>query len=197
VFFRVQIAYYKLLKTKKEQIMKTYFLPKIKNTVLSSLFIAVSCMIPLHSAEAPGDKIGDWLSSCPYIGLVAEEISYGPITLKSFNMDDKGRLVIAKPNEELNCCVKYHIDSNQMESWNMYHVVVGIKGEDSQSCITHSLGLWDKKGKANFTLTAPSKKGVYEVRFDYEKVFTCSDAVSHWKEENPSSKATVGIIIIE
>ena len=177
--------------------MNTYIFSKIKNTFLGSTFLAVTCMMPLHSAESAGDKISDWFSSCPYIGLVAEEITYGPITLKDFNMDDKGRLVIAKPGEELQCSVKYYLDSNQMESWNMHHVVVGIKGEDSQSCITHSLGLWDKKGKTNFNLTAPSKKGVYEVRFDYEKVLTCGDAVSHWKEETPSSKATVGIIIVE
>ena len=178
--------------------MKFYVSSKIKNTFLGSMLIAVSSILPLHSSESAKKNLNDWITTCPYIGLVANEVHYGPITLSNFDMDDNGRLILVKPGEQLHCSVKYSIDASQMDSWHMHHVIVGIQGgENSQCCITHSLGVWDKKGKANFELNAPAEKGVYEVRFIYEQVLRCSDAVEHWKDDAPSSRTTVGIIIVE
>lgn len=177
--------------------MQTKLISTLKNAVLASIFLAVFSTNPLQAADAPKDKISEWITSCPYIGLVAKEVAYGPITLKNFNLEKKGRIVIAKPGETLDGTVRYEIDSDKLEDWNLHHIIVGIAGEDAQSCITHTVGVWDSKGKAKFNLVAPAKKGVYEVRFDYQNAILCSDAINAWKKDSPSSSATVGIVIVE
>ncbi|MFA6915011.1 MAG: hypothetical protein WC222_01315 [Parachlamydiales bacterium] len=177
--------------------MRKHFLSQVKNAVWGSLLLASLCTLPLQAADSPKEKLTEWISSYPWIGLVAKDVSYGPITLRDLNLANKGRLVIVKPGEHIHGTVKYKIDSDRLESWNMYHVILGIKGQEAQSCITHSVGVWDKKGKANFTLVAPMEKGVYEVRFDLEEAIVCSDAMKEWRDDNPSSRATVGVIIVE
>lgn len=180
--------------------MKTFFNSTIKNTVVSSLLIAAAvCSLPLHSAETSNtlNKISEWTKACPYIGLVSESVTYGPVTLKKLDMDAQGRLAVVKPGETISCNVHYHVDSDDLEAWRMHHVIVGIKGTHSQSCIVHSLGVWDKKGNANFNLTAPLVSGVYEVRFDYENGYHCDEAIARWIEDAPSSKATMGFIVVE
>jgi hypothetical protein len=171
-----------------------------KNQILSLLIFALTCIMPLHATEAPMDKINNLINSFPYIGLVTKEVTYGPITLRDFNLENDGRVVFADPGELINGTVKYKINSDKIESWNMHHIIVGIKDQDypeSQVCITHSLGAWDKKGKAHFSLKAPQEKGVYEVRFNYQSVLSCESAITLWKQDTPASKATVGIIVVE
>lgn len=176
--------------------MKERIFQKVKTAVLGSLFMTTAC-VSLYAAEAPKDEINEWINACPHIGLVAKEVTYGPITLKKLNLDGKGRVVIAQPGETIHGTVQYTVDADQLESLHLHHIIIGIKGQNAQNCIMHALGVWDAKGKANFNLTAPTAKGVYEVRFDHQTAVTCKTAVEHWREDPPSSKATVGIIIIE
>lgn len=178
--------------------MRNLFSKKRVCTLLCSIFLAVLSTQVLPAAESPSDKISEWIKSSPWIGLVAKEVTYGPITLGELNLDKGGRLVIAKPGEEIKSTVKYKINADKLDSWHLHHIVVGIKGQAYPTCITHSFGVWDKKGKASFTLIAPKEKGVYEVRFNYQEGITCSEAVKGWLDENsPSAHATVGIIIVE
>ena len=177
--------------------MKKYFFAQAKSALMCSVFFTLACSHSLYSVQTPKDKINEWVKSCPWIGLVANEVTCGPITLKDLDLDKKGRFVIALPGEEINASVKYSVDADRLESWNLHHIAVGIKGQDDPICITHSFGVWDKNGKACFTLKAPEKKGVYEVRFDYQEAMLCSDAAKAWRKNNPSAKATVGIIIVD
>lgn len=177
--------------------MRNHFSLNTSRALLRSIFLAVFCLQSVHSAESPSDKINKWIKSTPWIGLVAKEVKYGSITLKDLDLDKSGRLVMAEPGEVIEAEVKYKVDSDQMDSLSLHHVIVGIKGEDDAACITHSFGLWDKKGKSSFTLKAPEKKGVYEVRFGYTEAVFCDEAVKAWKDDTPSAEATVGIIIVE
>jgi hypothetical protein len=178
--------------------MKTMISHQIRNTILGSLALAGALgTLPVSASEAPKNKIQEWIHTCPYIGLVAKEISYGPITLKDLDLDHNGRVVIAKPNEELNGTIKYKVDSGDLDTLKVHHIIVGIKDQDAQTCIAHAFGIADKEGKTHFTLIAPAKKGVYEIRFDYQTALTCGEAAKCWREDPPSSKAAVGIIIVE
>lgn len=177
--------------------MQTRLFQKIKTAVLGSLFVTTAYSLPLYAAESPKEKINEWINECPYIGLVAKEVTYGPISLKNFDLEDKGRVVIAQPGEVIKGTVHYKVKADQLESWHLHHIILGIKGQGGQECITHALGAWDTHGKASFSLTAPLEKGIYEIRFDYQTSVTCNDACELWREDPPSSNATVGIIIIE
>jgi hypothetical protein len=170
---------------------------RIKTGFLGVLFITAACALPLNAVDSPKDKINKWISECPYIGLVAKEVTYGPITLKHFDLEDKGRVVMAQPGEKIHGTVHYKVDVSELDSLHLHHIILGIKNGGDQTCLTHALGVWDSKGKASFSLTAPEEKGVYEIRFDYQTCLTCNDALKHWSEDPPSPKATVGIVIVE
>ncbi len=141
----------------------------------------------------------DYFQECPYIGLIADKITYGPITISEVNIHDGNKLAIVSPEETLKGSLRYKVDSKDLHMLHLYHMVIGIKGAGAQDCITHSLGFWDSKGKGNFTLVAPEKPGIYEVRFLFTDAATCDEARHSWKSglDVPSSAATVGIIIVE
>ena len=177
--------------------MQKQSLQRTKLGFLGVLFLTTACALPLNAVDSPKDKINKWINECPYIGLVAKEVTYGPITLKHFDLEDKGRVVIAQPGETVSGSVNYKVDASELESLHLHHIILGIKKSDDQTCLTHALGVWDSKGKATFSLAAPSERGAYEIRFDYQTGLKCEDALKHWNEDPPSSKATVGIIIVE
>lgn len=181
----------------KESNMRNPLFVKTKLIVLSSLFIAAFSYLPLQAGDSHDDKITEWISSCPYIGLVADQITYGPITLRDLDLEEKGRIIFVKPDEKINGTVKYRLDSDEMEAFHRHHIIVGLKGQPAECCLTHAYGLTDKKGKSKFSFIAPSARGVYEVCFDYQKVPSCDEAKDRWIAYPPSSNATVGIVIVE
>lgn len=175
--------------------MRKQLSQRIQTGFACVLFLAGS--LPLHAVDSPKSKVCHWISECPYIGLVSNKVAYGPITLKRFDLAHKGRVVIAKPGEKIHGTVDYKVDASELDSLHLHHVVLGIKRENDQICLVHSLGIWDKKGKTHFSIVAPHERGVYEVRFDYQTSSTCDEAIKNWNEAPPSSGATVGIIIVE
>lgn len=177
--------------------MKNFFSRKSMCALFCFIFLTALSSQSLHSAESPKDKIKNWIESNPWIGLITREVTYGPITLRDLDLDKSGRLVFAEPGEEIEAAVKYKVNADALDSWHLHHIIVGIKGQDNATCITHSLGVWDKKGKTSFIIKAPEEKGLYEVRFDYQKTLLCNDATNAWLEDSPSAKATVGIIIVD
>lgn len=177
--------------------MKAEILKKVSTRTIACLFLGSTSLASLRAVDSPRDKINEYIHSCPYIGLVAKDVTYGPITLKDCDLGDQGRVVIAQPGEVVSGTAKYEIDTEHMQSLHLHHIIVGIKDEQAQNCLTHAIGILDRKGKASFSLKAPTKPGVYEVRFDYQTALTCNDASKEWREDPPSSRATVGIIIVE
>jgi len=148
--------------------------------------------------QASSESLTEYFNDMPWIGLVADKINYGPITISRVHIKNSEKFAIVKPGETIEGSLKYKINSDQSKV-NLYHLVIGIKGVGAQDCVTHTLSLWDSKGKGNFTLTAPLKPGVYEVRFLFHEGVTCDDAKEVWNsgEKDPSSKATIGVIIVK
>jgi len=141
----------------------------------------------------------DYLQECPWIGLIADQISFGPITVSNVNIQDGDKFTCVAPGEILHGSLKYKVDSKNLHLLHLYHLVIGIKDEGAQDCITHNLGLWNSKGIGHFTLQAPSKPGVYEVRFLFTEAMSCACARVAWDNccKKPSAAATIGIIIVE
>ncbi|CDZ81304.1 hypothetical protein BN1013_01840 [Candidatus Rubidus massiliensis] len=176
--------------------MKNLFNAK---SILSATLVALS-LATFNMAEAQSfeDKICAKLESCPYLGLVLDKVKCGPITIEDVRLNRHEKVAIVSPGETVKGKLRYEIDSDKLD-WNVHHIIVGLKDVGAQDCITHSFGFKDSKGKSTFELKAPKEKGVYEVRFSYAQAFTCEGARDTWDADTdqPSSKATMGILIVE
>lgn len=135
----------------------------------------------------------------PWLGLIMDEVTYGPITLWDIHLNKGSPLAIVKPGDVVHGRLKYRVDSTDQEAFHRYHLVVGLKGFGAQDCVTHTWGIWDSSGRGDFTLKAPLEPGVYEIRFVYHEAPTCEEARSVWNSESgePSSFATIGAIIVD
>ena len=165
-------------------------------TIFTFLFLTN----PIFADVSPDKKSwSEYLEECPWIGLVADQITLGPIKISKVSIHDGDKLVFASPEETLNGKLKYEVDAKDLDSLHLYHLTVGIKNQGAQDCVTHNFGVWDSKGRGRFTLKAPEKPGIYEVRFLFTEGLTCARARDAWnsKDEKPSSAATIGIIIVE
>lgn len=166
----------------------------IKSFVVAST-LALSMFI---NSPVQASSIKDYIKEFPWIGLISNEITYGPITISNVHINDSDKLVFAHPGEILHGNLRYKVNSDK-EKLNFHHLVIGIEGEGAQDCVMHSMGLWDTKGKGKFKLTAPTDPGVYQVRFLYNEGITCSKARDAWNKglQEPSSAATIGVIIVQ
>jgi hypothetical protein len=176
---------------------------------LTSVFItAVSALLLLSSPSVQAENcstfavvnpITDYLPTFPWMGLVVDEVTYGPITVSDVHINKGNKLAVVKPGEMLHGHLHYQVDSTNQHLFHRYHLVVGIKGLGAQDCDTHTYGVWDSSGKGKFSLKAPLEPGVYEVRFCYQEAHTCEEARSVWNENmgEPSSYATIGVIVVE
>lgn len=144
-------------------------------------------------------KPSEYLEDCPWLGLVADKITLGPITISDVSIHHGDKFAHVKPGKTLKGELKYKVDAKDLDTLHLHHLVIGIKGEGAQDCVTHNLGVWNSKGKGHFTLKAPEKPGVYEVRFLFTEALTCEGARDVWNsgKEKPSSEATIGIIIVK
>lgn len=167
------------------------------------LATAVLCLTtPLYAlgvSKQTKKEFNEYFKEFPWIGLIANKISYGPITIYDVNIDDADKLAIVAPGETLHGSLRYKVHSKHLDSLHRYHLVIGIKGQGAQDCVTHTLGIWDSKGKGRFTLKAPLQTGVYEVRFLFTEGLTCEGAQDAWNSgvDTPTSAATIGVIIVE
>ncbi|MGZ3634035.1 MAG: hypothetical protein ACXU9U_00090 [Parachlamydiaceae bacterium] len=177
--------------------MKTLSFLKPQNLILSMALLASTLCFSLSASDPFHDKVNNLISSCPWAGLVADRVTYGPVTISRVNIEDSGRLVFCKPGEKVEGSLRYKINSSKLESWHTHHILIGFQKGRAQSCITHSLGIWDKKGKARFTFDAPMEKGTYEICFGYYTAELCGDAMNEWDRHPPSHHATIGILVVE
>lgn len=138
------------------------------------------------------------LSQYPWLGLIMDEINYGPLSIWGVQLNQGNQIAIVKPGDVVQGKLSYRVDASQQEAFHRHHLVVGLHKIGAQDCVTHTWGLWDGSGKGNFSLKAPLEPGLYEVRFVYHEAPTCEEARSVWNNEigEPSSFATIGAIIV-
>lgn len=165
-------------------------------TMFTFLFLNNPMFADISEAKKP---LSEYLTEFPWIGLVAKEITLGPITISNVSINKGERFAYVGPGETLKGKLKYEVDSKDLHMLHLYHLTVGIKNEGAQDCVTHNLGAWDSKGRGKFILKAPEKPGIYEVRFLFTEGLTCANARETWNsdDEKPSASATIGIIIVK
>lgn len=179
------------------KIFNTKTMQLLRMTIFTLLFLTNPLFA--DSSEAKKKPWSEYLEDCPWLGLIADQITLGPIKISDVSIHDGNKLACVSPGETIKGKLKYEVNSTDLESFHLYHLTVGIKNEGAQDCITHNLGMWNSKGRGHFTLKAPEKRGVYEVRFLLTEGLTCANARDAWNsnKEKPTSAATIGIIIVE
>lgn len=179
---------------------------KAYKNILISFFLLIACSLFTVDGLVAGitssgvkDELSKYFEEAPWLGLLADEVTYGPITISHVHIHDGDKFVIAAPGEVLNGSLKYHIKADDLEFLHKYHLIIGLKERGAQECVTHSRGLWDSKGKARFKLTVPNKPGLYEVRFLFVEEANCNAAQNLWNTgvSAPGTYATIGVIIVE
>lgn len=146
------------------------------------------------------NAIQDYLNDYAWKGLIQDKATAGPVTLKHLELNDYSRAVVVKRGEKIEAEVKCYIDPEQCSLFSLYRIVVGLKGEGPQATIGNEMGLVAGKSREKFTLKAPERPGVYQIRF--RPVTTCfkSRAFEGWKDDEgnePGAKTTIGIIIVK
>ncbi|HLB59480.1 MAG TPA: hypothetical protein VJL87_05290, partial [Bdellovibrionota bacterium] len=105
-----------------------------------------------------------------------------------------------KPGEKIEAEVQCSLDAEQCSVFGVYRIVVGIKGEGAQAVIGNESGLVAGKTVEKFTLIAPEKAGMYQIRFRSVEAFLKKTALDAWKDEEgnePDGKTTIGIIFVK
>lgn len=147
----------------------------------------------------PKKKISEYYKEYPWIGLITDEITYGPVTVSHIHINKGDKLTVVKPGETLHGFLKYKLDTADQDKFHRCHLVIGINNVGAQDCIAHTFNLWESKGIGKFELKAPEHPGVYEVRIAFIDSATCQKAHELWNvgECEPSAAATIGVIVVE
>lgn len=146
------------------------------------------------------NAIQDYLNHYHWKGILEDKATSGPITLKHLELNNHSRAVVVKPREEIDAKVKCILDPEQCSIFDLYKIVVGIQGEGPQAVIGNESGLIAGKSREKFTLKAPDKPGVYQIRFRPVNTYFQSTALHAWKDEagkEPDGTTTIGLIVVK
>lgn len=155
------------------------------------------------SIDALGDNleaIQDYLNNYHWKGLIEENATSGPATLKQLKLNGHSIAVAVHPGEKIEGQVKCDLDSEKCSVLGVYRIVVGIKGEGPQAVIANESGLVAGKTRETFTLTAPNKPGIYQIRFRSVDALLETTALNAWvddKGDEPNGETTIGIIFVK
>lgn len=179
--------------------LKNKFVSVVTATASALIFFANPLVQAIDCSKSSTAHPYCYLQQYPWLGLVLDELTYGPITVRDVHLNRGSQLAIVKPGEVVHGQLRYKIDTSDQTAFRRYHLVVGLSGIGAQDCITHTWALWDSSGKGRFTLKAPLEPGLYEIRFTYHEAPTCEEARSIWNNQmgDPSSFATIGAILVE
>lgn len=146
------------------------------------------------------DAIQNYLDNYPWKGLIEEKATSGPATLKHLDLNGHSKAVIARPGERIEGKVTCKLDAEQCSPFSMYRIIIGIKGEGAQAVIGNEFGLVAGKSRENFTIIAPEKPGMYQIRFRSIEALSKTTALDAWKDERgdePDGKTTIGLIFVK
>lgn len=146
------------------------------------------------------EAIQEYLDNYHWKGVIQDKATSGPATLKHLELNDHSRAVIVKPGEKIEAEVKCTFDTEQTSILSVYRIVVGLKGGEPQAVIGNESGLTAGKSTEKFTLRAPEKAGIYQIRFRTVDAYTKSAALDAWKDgegNEPDGTTTIGLIIVK
>ena len=163
-----------------------------------------------HSAEALKkgvDKLGDdfvkiqnYLENYQWKGMIQDQATSGPETLSHLKLNNRGKIIAVRPGEIVHGKVVCSLNPDQADSLNVYRVVLGLHGEGPQTTIGTTLGAFNGSSTEQFSLTAPVKPGIYQIRFRTADNFLEGKAMDSWFDEKgkePDASTTIGIIYVK
>jgi hypothetical protein len=159
------------------------------------------------SLKGAVDKFGDdlmaiqkYLENYHWKGLIQDEATAGPTTLKHLHLNGHPRVIVARPGERISAFVQCNLDRDKCSALSLYRVVLGIKGQGAQTTIGNDFGLAAGESLENFVLIAPATPGVYQIRFRTVESLLEAPALKAWlddKGNEPDGTTTVGIIYVK
>jgi len=172
--------------------------------LLTTLSIFIT---PLQAGEKV--KIEDYINDIPGIGLILDEVDFDGIKLRHLTFlreneeDDSSvianKYVITQPGKTHKVAVDYELNKDVLENFQVHHLIFGLYKNGPQGCLLHSLGLLDRKGTAEFEVTAPEKPGVYQLRFCHATGLGTFEDVKEawWKDQAKTAKTIMGIVVVQ
>jgi len=139
------------------------------------------------------------LNNYSWKGIIQDHASSGPATLKDLKMNGHHKVVVVDTCDTIECEVMCNLDRSKCAAFSVYRVVLGIKGLGAQTTIGNEFGIVAGESREKFTLHAPRKPGLYQVRFKPVESLLERTALESWTDEHgeePDASTTIGIILV-
>jgi hypothetical protein len=159
------------------------------------------------SIKAGIDKLGEdrqaiqnYLDNYQWKGMIRGRAASGIVTLSDLKLNQHSRVAVVRPDSEIEAEVACSIDQDKVSPFEIYRVVVGLKGMGPQAVICNSLGLFSGTSIEKFTLKAPHAPGFYEIRFRTVNRALEVVAFDDWidkRGDEPSASTTIGVILVK
>ncbi len=153
------------------------------------------------------DSLGDdleaiqtYLDNYHWKGVVRDEVSSGPATLRNLQLNGHARSTIVKPGEKIHGSINCDLDRSKCSAVSWYRVILGIPGEGAKVTIGNELGLVAGVSQEEFSLSAPMEPGLYEIRFRLSESLLDGTMKSAWhdkKGHEPDATTTIGVILVK
>lgn len=144
-------------------------------------------------------SIQNYLENYHWKGIIQDSATSGAETLSKLRLNGHTRVVVVKPNTEIEGVVECSLNSEEVSSLKVYRAVIGIAGLGPQAVVGKMLGISPGETLETFSLSAPNEPGLYEVRFRTADCFLEHFAFDAWNDENgnePDGTTTIGIIYV-
>jgi hypothetical protein len=154
----------------------------------------------ISKMEADADAIQSYFDSYKWKGIIEDEVTFDKVTLEHFRLNGHSKAIIVNPGERIEGKVHCILDRKQCSPLHFYRVVLGIKGEGAQTTIGNEFGLTAGESKEKFTLIAPERSDLYQVRFKVVDSLFKGNALDAWKDEQgnePDAHTTVAFIFVK
>lgn len=146
------------------------------------------------------EAIQDYLNKYDWKGIIQDKAYADGVTLKNLKLNGHRRVTVVRPGELIEASVICDLDRKQCSAVKLYRVVIGLKGEGAQTTIGNELGMVAGESCENFRLSAPSKPGIYQVRFRLVESYREGKALKNWEDKEgnePDARTTIGLLAVK
>ncbi len=138
--------------------------------------------------------IQNYLDRYHWKGILEDESTTDPVTLKFLQLNGHSRFVVVRPGERIEGSVHCRYAPDKCSSLVYYRVILGIKDVGAQTTVGNTLGAFAGESHENFVLIAPATKGIYQLRFQPVEAFFEANALQEWRD--PACTKPIGLIIV-
>lgn len=158
----------------------------IKNLIINSVFL----LIPFSIFAMPSEKAKD-TDTVVYFNIGVDDLILSSET-------DSGKVVYAAPGEKISGQAQLE-DLGTKLFFEFTQIIVGLDGIGAQDGIEYRNPVsFIPPREFPFTLVAPEKPGIYEVRFKEAGAYTVKDAIDCWWNVGhaPTEQSTIGLVVV-